>query len=104
MESLCLSFGMGRELACIALEEALQCKQYTILEETPVNPPRVCIHTDETVFPDPWSFRPERWFGKEGIERRTYLLSLNKGIPQCVEINLACVEILLPPKIAISYE
>lgn len=53
------------------------------------------MHTDEAIFPDPWSFRPERWVGKEGIELHKYQMAFNKGSRSCVGINLAHAEMFL---------
>ncbi|KAL9620731.1 MAG: hypothetical protein Q9160_004744 [Pyrenula sp. 1 TL-2023] len=95
LEGLRLSFGVTGRLARIAPDESLQYRQHTIPPGTPVSSTTLCIHTDETVFPDPLTFRPERWFGTEGMQRRRYLMSFNKGSRQCIGINLAYAEIYL---------
>ncbi|KAL9091072.1 MAG: hypothetical protein Q9165_004999 [Trypethelium subeluteriae] len=95
LEGLRLSFGVSGRLARIAPDEVLHYKQYTIPQGTPVSSTTVCIHTDESVFPDPWAFQPERWFGRSGTERRKYLMSFNKGARNCIGINLAYAEIYL---------
>ena len=55
----------------------------------------LCAHTDETVFPDPWRFEPERWLGEEGAARRKYSMAFNRGSRKCIGINLAHAELFL---------
>ena len=104
LEALRLSFGVTGRLARIAPDEALHYKQYTIPRGIPVSSSTVCIHTDEAVFPDPWTFKPERWFGKDGTERRKYLMSFNKGTRQCIGINLAYAEMYLALAVAARFD
>ena len=104
LEGLRLSFGVTGRLARIAPDESLHYKQYVIPSGTPVSSTTVCIHTDATVFPDPWAFKPERWFGKEGTERRKYLMSFNKGARQCIGINLAYAELYLAVAAATRFD
>jgi cytochrome P450 len=91
-EGLRLAMGVTARLARIAPDESLTYKQYIIPPGTPMSSTTLCIHTNETIFPDPWAFKPERWFGKEGTERRKYLMSFNKGARQCIGINLSYAE------------
>lgn len=95
LESLRLSFGVTGRLARIAPDETLHYKQYIIPPGTPISSTTLCIHTDESVFPDPWAFKPERWIGKEGTERRKHLMTFNKGSRQCIGMNLAYAEMYL---------
>lgn len=63
MESLRLNMGVTGRLARIAPDEALHYGVCTIPPGIPVSSTTLCIHTDEDVFPHPWVFKPERWFG-----------------------------------------
>ncbi|TVY15656.1 Cyrochrome P450 monooxygenase [Lachnellula arida] len=53
------------------------------------------MHHNERIFPDSWSFVPERWAerdgGMQGLER--YMVSFSKGSRQCVGLSLAKAEI-----------
>lgn len=67
-----LSFGVTARVCRIAPDEELQYKQYTIPAGTPLSMTTLSVHTDETIFPDPWAFKPERWLRHEGAARRKY--------------------------------
>jgi cytochrome P450 len=41
------------------------------------------VHTDENIFPDPFTFNPDRWIGNvKQLEK--YLVSFSKGSRQCL--------------------
>ncbi|KAF4629085.1 hypothetical protein G7Y89_g9065 [Cudoniella acicularis] len=90
-----LSFGVTSRMRRVAPDETLEYKQYRIPPGTPFSQSTLSVHTDESIFPDPWSFRPERWLGKEGMELRKYQMAFNKGSRSCVGINLAHAEMFL---------
>jgi cytochrome P450 len=52
-------------------------------------------HTAESVFPDPFTFDPERWLGDEGRERRKFQMAFGKGGRKCMGIELARAELYL---------
>ncbi|KAF4635896.1 hypothetical protein G7Y89_g2193 [Cudoniella acicularis] len=64
----------------------------------------VCEASDEDIFPDTWAFRPERWMGKDGMERRKYQMAFNKGGQSYIGINLAYVEMFLAVKAMVGWE
>ncbi|KAL8791162.1 MAG: hypothetical protein Q9195_006001 [Heterodermia aff. obscurata] len=90
-----LSFGVTARVCRIAPDEDLRYKAYRIPAGTPVSMTTLSVHTDETIFPDPWAFKPERWLGQEGTDRRRYQMAFNKGGRNCVGINLAHAEMFL---------
>jgi cytochrome P450 len=90
-----LSFGVTARLCRIAPDESLIYKGYTIPDGTPVSITTLCVHTDESIFPDPWNFNPDRWLGPEGAGRRRYQMAFNKGSRNCIGINLAHAELFL---------
>ncbi|KAI9640465.1 hypothetical protein NHQ30_011211 [Ciborinia camelliae] len=90
-----LSFGVTARVCRIAPDETLQYKQYAIPPGTPMSQTTLVVHTDETIFPDPWAFQPERWIGPEGVERKKYQMAFNKGARNCIGINLAHAEMFL---------
>jgi cytochrome P450 len=72
-----LSFGLtGRNTRVTTDDEVLQYNQYTIPPSTGISMTTLCIHTTEDIFPDPWTFDPDRFLGKEGMERRKYMMSM----------------------------
>ena len=64
----------------------------------------LCVHTDEHIFPDPWTFNPDRWLGLEGVARRKFQMAFNKGGRNCVGINLAHAEPFLVIAAVTRYE
>lgn len=99
-----LSFGVTARVCRIAPDEALQYKGYTIPPGTPVSMTSLCVHTDERIFPDPWTFNPDRWLGSEGVARRKYQMAFNKGGRNCIGINLAHAELFLVIAAVARYE
>ena len=90
-----LSFGVTARLCRIAQEEILVYKGYSMPAGTPVSMTTLCAHTDETNFPDPWTFNPDRWLGPDGPRKRKYQMAFNKGSRICIGINLAHAELFL---------
>jgi cytochrome P450 len=90
-----LSFGLTGRNARLAPEETLQYGPYVLPPGTPMSMTTLCIHTDETIFPDPWTFNPERWLGQAGKERQKYQYGFGGGSRKCLGINLANAELTL---------
>jgi cytochrome P450 len=99
-----LSFGVAARTARISPAHPLHYKTYIIPPGTPLSSTTLSVHTDEKIFPDPWEFRPERWLGKEGMERRKYQMAFNKGSRSCVGINLAHAEMFLMIREVVGWE
>ncbi|KAI1614357.1 putative benzoate 4-monooxygenase cytochrome P450 [Exophiala viscosa] len=60
-----------------------------------------CLHRDEAVFPDPLSFRPERWLTPGGGTlvpesdlKNKYLWAFSSGARMCIGMHLANAEML----------
>ncbi|CZR60166.1 related to trichodiene oxygenase [cytochrome P450] [Phialocephala subalpina] len=70
-------------------------KSYTIPPGTPISITTLSAHTAESVFPNPFKFDPERWFGEEGRERRKFNMAFGKGGRKCLGIELARAELYL---------
>ena len=99
-----LSFGVTGRLLRTAPHEALHYKDFLLPPNTALCCTTFCAHTDETVFPDPWTFNPDRWLGSDGRERQKYMMSFGKGHRKCVGINLANAELCLAIATAAQYE
>ena len=99
-----LSFGVTARVCRIAPDEALQYKGYTVPPGTPTSMTTLCVHTDEQIFPDPWTFNPDRWLGPEGLARRKYQMAFNKGARNCIGINLAHAELFMVIAAVARYE
>lgn len=53
------------------------------------------MHYNENVFPDPYTFSPERWIQKQHPEMENYLVPFSRGPRMCLGINLAWCELYL---------
>ena len=70
-------------------------KSYTIPQGTPISITTLSAHSAEGVFPDPFTFDPERWLGNEGGECRKFQMAFGKGGRKCLGIELARAELYL---------
>jgi cytochrome P450 len=97
-EGFRLSYGSMHRLSRSHAKDALQYGDYVIPPGTPVGYSPYLIHTNPSIFPDPHSFKPERWLGIPSDERqklRSYLSNFGRGSRQCVGMRLAYSEIYL---------
>jgi cytochrome P450 len=64
---------------------------YAIPPRTVMSTLTWCTHTNETLFPDPLRFDPERWLGDSDIvnKRKRCMHSFGKGHRRCLGMNLA---------------
>lgn len=65
LEGLRLNPGILTRMARIAPDRALQYRNHSLLAGTPVSMTTFLMHTDETLYPDPFKFDPERWADPE---------------------------------------
>lgn len=65
MEGLRLMPGICTRLARIAPDRDLVYKEWQIPAGTPVGMTTLLMHLDENLYPEPKSFRPERWLDAE---------------------------------------
>ena len=99
-----LSFGVTGRLIRYAPRDTLQYKQYTLPPGTRLSTISLVTHTNESIFPDPWTFDPDRWLGPEGKERNKYQFAFGRGHRKCIGINLANAEITLAIAKAVMYD
>lgn len=50
------------------------------------------VHRDEKVFPDPKSYRPERWLGEEGKKLQPWFVAFSAGARGCIGRNISYLE------------
>ncbi|KAL8726166.1 MAG: hypothetical protein Q9166_006883 [cf. Caloplaca sp. 2 TL-2023] len=97
-ESLRLSLGASARLPRINHHTQLQYAGWTIPQGTVVGMTHSDLHYDESVFPEPKAFRPERWLEgteEEMRERESYLVPFSRGSRRCMGIHLAHAELYL---------
>jgi cytochrome P450 len=49
----------------------------------------VLMHHNESIFPNSWTFLPERWLGEEGKAKEKYMIAFSRGTRQCM--GMKCV-------------
>ncbi|CZR65666.1 related to trichodiene oxygenase [cytochrome P450] [Phialocephala subalpina] len=109
-ETLRLVSGVSYRLTRSAPTEALQLGKWTIPPNTALSMHYPLIHLSPTVYPEPWSFIPERWLPSpppktsypipsrpEGIPEAStkYLMPFSKGTRNCLGWPLANAELYL---------
>ncbi|KAI2867844.1 hypothetical protein CBS63078_9824 [Aspergillus niger] len=50
------------------------------------------VHRNESIFPDPEAFRPERWLGEKGKELQPYFIPFSTGARGCIGRNISYLE------------
>jgi len=97
-EGLRLSFGVTTRLVRACPDEVITYsaggKEWAFNPGTPISTTGALYHLDSSVFPDPLTFKPERWLSV-GRKLDKYLWSFSKGTRQCIGMNLALAELYL---------
>lgn len=94
-EGLRLSYGVSTRLQRINPQGPLYLKtggnlELEIPQNTPVGMTATLIHAHPALFPEPYTFQPERWLDERGKRHHRldgYLLSFSRGTRQCVGIK-----------------
>lgn len=81
MEGLRLSPGVATRMARIAPDRDLFYKGWRIPAGTPVGMTTILMHTDEKNYPDPHSFKPERWMDASGVRKNAEHACFGKHPP-----------------------
>ncbi|PYH76233.1 cytochrome P450, partial [Aspergillus uvarum CBS 121591] len=89
-EGLRLSSIVTTRLPRIAPHETLRYQHWEIPAGTPVSMSTYFILRDPTIFPDPTSFRPERWLlaPDDALRLQRYLVPASKGTLGCLGQNM----------------
>ncbi|KAI0805613.1 cytochrome P450 [Xylaria sp. FL0064] len=98
MEALRLSFGSVQRLPRVNRLSALKYQDWTIPPNTAVSMDAYHMHMNETVFPNPTEFQPDRWLGDPkgpgGLRPlSSYMVSFSRGARNCLGLNLAWMEL-----------
>ncbi|ETS86904.1 hypothetical protein PFICI_00732 [Pestalotiopsis fici W106-1] len=96
MEGLRLSPALSTRMARIAPDRELVYDKYCIPAGTPVSMTVILMHTNKELYPEPLSFRPDRWMDLEARKRleKTYA-PFSKGTRMCLGLHLAWAEMYL---------
>ncbi|MDI1490376.1 MAG: hypothetical protein OHK93_001578 [Ramalina farinacea] len=96
-ESLRLAFGSTIRSPRVAPTESLQYKGLVIPPGSPISMSPYFVLTDPEIFPEPESFRPERWIeaAQKGQNLNRYLVAFSRGSRNCLGMNLAYAELYM---------
>ncbi|RFU27814.1 hypothetical protein B7463_g8510, partial [Scytalidium lignicola] len=97
-EGLRLSYGVTQRSPRISPRLPLQYKDYIIPPGYPVRMDPIHMHHNERIFPDSFTFLPERWITEDGSQDKNlkqYNIAFSRGTRQCVGMNLAYAELYL---------
>lgn len=97
LESLRISYGVSHRLQRVCPDQAITYNYYVLPPGTPISMTAVHIHDDPLIFPDPRTFKPERWLPleTEGARLQKYLVAFSKGSRQCLAMHLGTAELYL---------
>ncbi|KAL9612071.1 MAG: hypothetical protein Q9167_003331 [Letrouitia subvulpina] len=95
-ETLRIFYGISHRLSRIFPDRSLQYKSWTIPPGTPMSMTSVLMHDNADIFPEPCTFKPERWLPLQTTGQRLlkYLVPFGGGSRQCVGMELGKAEIL----------
>jgi len=80
----------------IAPNEILKFRDWEIPAGTPTSMTSHFIHLDPMLFPDPYTFNPDRWMDSDERQRlEKYIVPFSKGSRACIGLHLAGAELYL---------
>ncbi|KAB8071863.1 cytochrome P450 [Aspergillus leporis] len=98
-ECIRMSYGTSQRAFRVSDHIALKYKNYVIPPRTVISMDIYSVSHDEEIFPDSYTFKPERWLGDpvapDGKKLTRYLVSFGRGTRSCLGINLAQAEMYL---------
>ncbi|KAJ4991364.1 cytochrome P450 [Stagonosporopsis vannaccii] len=98
-EAVRLSYGLSARNPRTRRSQPLQYKHWTIPANTNVSMTIPEVSHDESIFPDSYSYIPERWLDSplapDGQPLDRYLVCFGRGTRSCLGVNLAWTELYL---------
>ncbi|KAF8972735.1 cytochrome P450 [Flammula alnicola] len=94
-ESLRMAHGVVTPLPRIVGPTDAEISGVIVPAGTVVSMGATIVHGNPDIFPDPSTFKPERWLQEDSAELEKYLVSFSKGPRSCLGINLAWCELYL---------
>ncbi|KAL8946840.1 MAG: hypothetical protein Q9222_006816 [Ikaeria aurantiellina] len=97
LEALRITYGVTHRLQRVCPDESITYDMYVLPPGTPISMTAVDIHDNSLIFPDPRSFKPERWLPleTEGARLQKYLVVFSRGSRQCLGMHLGTAEVYL---------
>ncbi|RDL42235.1 uncharacterized protein BP5553_02214 [Venustampulla echinocandica] len=99
-EALRLSYGIVQRSPRVSPEIGFQYKDIHIPPGFPVSMDNWHMHHNETVFPDSYTYKPERWLGNpkgpDGVKNLSrYMVAFGRGNRMCLGMPMAYCEIYI---------
>lgn len=95
--ALRLAYGTTQRIPRIFDQEAIRYHVYVLPRGTVVSMDIYSVSHDEAIFPDSFTYRPERWLGSprapDGRQLSQYLVTFGRGTRSCVGMQLAYAEL-----------
>ena len=93
-QALRFSYGTVSRSPRVSHNRTYEYCGYRVPPGTPISTQTYSMHHHEDVFPDSWTFRPERWLneavGPDGVKPLSrYMVAFGRGTRSCVGVNLA---------------
>ncbi|KAF2733104.1 putative P450 monooxygenase [Polyplosphaeria fusca] len=88
------SHGVLARLTRVPADDALRFHDYDIPIGTPLSMSSWLSHMNESLFPEPEKFRPERWLEPGADQLKNYLVNFTRGARMCLGKDLARTEIV----------
>lgn len=97
LEALRISYGISHRLQRVCPDQPITYGSFVLPPGTPVSMTSVDIHDNPLIFPDPRSFRPERWLPleTEGARLQKYMVAFSRGSRQCLGMHLGMAELYM---------
>ena len=92
-EGLRIGYGVAGRLQRLFPDTVLEYNGYSVPPMTPISMTAILLHDNPTLFPNPRTFRPERFLEQPSL--RKYLIPFSRGSRQCAGQNLAYCEFYL---------
>ena len=88
-QAMRMSLGANARLPRVNREKDMIYNSWVIPKGTAVSMSQTGMHYDEQVFPEPKTFKPERWLvgGEELRKRERYLVPFSRGGRHCIGIQ-----------------
>ncbi|KAJ7577965.1 cytochrome P450 [Mycena floridula] len=94
-ESLRMAFGVVYPLPRIVKPSDTMIGGFLVPFGTSVSSGITFVHNNSRLFPEPYTFNPERWLDSKSKELDNYLVPFSKGPRSCLGVNLAWCELYL---------
>ncbi|RPB13088.1 cytochrome P450 [Morchella conica CCBAS932] len=94
-EALRLGYGIVSASPRLVPREGAVIGGYHLPSDSVIEIDHYSVSHDEEIFPDSYTFSPERWLSPESKTKEKYVIAFGAGSRQCLGVNLAYCELYL---------